>query len=193
MALEYLHKLATDHANAFRKEVLQNLNYLAVHHTKQFEKLEMWAKMEELTRGRLERNIEEEKARNKTEMDILRRNMVTWKDQVEKMNATSGEAIQERRFFQAKAHRLEREALALGDEVRTVLKKGKTLSLGELKSVQKVRKRRQRLLSLPPRWTSLWKLQHHLPRHGRRHRSRHCRRRRNEPVNHRKHLTAPLE
>ena len=65
----------------------------------------------------MERNVEEEKARNKAEMDNLRRDMVAWKDQAEIMNATRGEAIQERRLFQAKAHRLEREALALGDEV----------------------------------------------------------------------------
>ena len=77
----------------------------------------MWAKMEELARGRLERKVEEQKARNMAEMDSLRRDMVAWKDQAEKMNVTRGEAIQERRLFQIKVHRLEREALALGDEV----------------------------------------------------------------------------
>ena len=101
----------------------------------------MWAKMEELARGRLERKVEEEKARNKVELDSLRRNMVVWKDQVEKMSATRGEVIQEGRLFQAKAHRLEREALARGDEVRTALKKGKTLSAAELKSVPKLLKK----------------------------------------------------
>ena len=44
MALEYVSKSATDRANAVGKEALQNLNYLAVHNTKQFEKVEMWAK-----------------------------------------------------------------------------------------------------------------------------------------------------
>ena len=114
MALEYVSKSATDRANAVGKEALQNLNYLAVHNTKQFGKVEMWAKMEEWARGRLERKVEEEKARNKAEMDSLRRDMVAWKDQAEKMNAVRGEAAQERRVFQAKALRLEREALALG-------------------------------------------------------------------------------
>ena len=57
------------------------------------------------------------------------------------MNVTRGEAMQERRLFKAKAHRLEREALALGDEVRTALKKGKTLSSAELKSIQKLLKK----------------------------------------------------
>ena len=64
MALEYVFKLATDHANAVGKEALQNLNYLAVHNTQQFEKVEMWAKIEQLVWGRLGRKVEEENARN---------------------------------------------------------------------------------------------------------------------------------
>ena len=47
----------------------------------------MWTKMEELARGRLARKVEEEKARNKAEMDSLRRDMGACKDQAEKMNA----------------------------------------------------------------------------------------------------------
>ena len=58
--------------------------------------------------------------------------MTAWKDQAEKMNAVRGEAVEEKRVFQAKALRLEHEALALGDEVRSALKKGKTLSSAEL-------------------------------------------------------------
>ena len=58
MALESGSKSATDRANAVGKDALQNLNYLAVHNTKQFEKVEMWAKMEDLARGRLERKVE---------------------------------------------------------------------------------------------------------------------------------------
>ena len=141
MALEHVSKSAMDCKNAVGKDVLQNLNYLAMYNTKQFEKVEMWAKMEELASGRLEKKVEEEKARNKEEMNSLRRDMVAWKDQAEKMYATRREAIQERRFFHAKAYRLEREALALGDEVRTALKKGKTLSSAELKSVRKLLKK----------------------------------------------------
>ena len=144
MALEYVSKLATDCAHTVDKEALQNLNYLVVHNTKQFEKVEMWAKMQELARGRLERKVEEEKARNKAEMDSLRRDMVTWNDQTEKMNAVWGEAAQERRIFHAKALRLEREALALGDEVRSAVKKGKTLLSAELKGVQKLLKKTAR-------------------------------------------------
>ena len=84
----------------------------------------------------MERKVEEEKARNKAEMDSLRRDMVAWKDQAEKMNAVLGEAALERRVFQAKALRLECVALALGDEVRSALKTGKTLSSAQLKAVQ---------------------------------------------------------
>ena len=61
----------------------------------------MWAKMEELARCRLERKVEEEKARNQAEMDSLRSDMVAWKDQAEIMNAVRGEAAQERWVFQA--------------------------------------------------------------------------------------------
>ena len=70
--------------------------------------------------------------------------MVTWKDLAEKMNVVRGEAAQERRVFQAKALRLERKALALGDKVRSALTKGKTLSSAELKGVQKLLKKTTR-------------------------------------------------
>ena len=101
----------------------------------------MWAKMDELARCRLERKVEEEKARNKAEIDSLRRDMVARKDQAEKMNTTWGEAILERRLFQVKAHRLERVAFALGDEVQMAQKKGKTLSTAEQKGIQKLLKK----------------------------------------------------
>ena len=77
-------------------------------------------------------------------MDSLRREMVAWKDQAEKMNAVWGEAAQERRVCQAKAIRLECEALALGDKVQSALKKSKTLSSAELKGVQKLLKKTAR-------------------------------------------------
>ena len=80
-----------------------------VHDTMQFEKVEMWAKMLELARGRLERNVEEEKARNKAEMDSLRRDLGACKYHVAKMNAVQGEAAPERWVFQAKALRLEQK------------------------------------------------------------------------------------
>ena len=116
--------------------MIQNLKHLAVHNTKQFGKVETWVKMEELARGRLERKVEKEKARKQAEIDSLRRDMVAWKDQAEKMNVTRREVIQARRLFQAKAYRLQREALALGDEVQTALKKGNTPLSAELTSVQ---------------------------------------------------------
>ena len=53
----------------------------------------MWAKMEELARGRLKKKVVEEMARNEAEMDSLRMDMVPWKNQAEKMNTTRGEAI----------------------------------------------------------------------------------------------------
>ena len=37
----------------------------------------MWAKMEELVRGRLKGQVEEEKARTKADIDSLRRDMLT--------------------------------------------------------------------------------------------------------------------
>ena len=141
MALEYIPKLATDRANEVGKEALQNLNYLAIHNTKQFEKLEMWAKQEEWARSRLERKVEEGKERSKADMESLWRDMAAWKDQADKMSAIRGKVVEERRLIQAKAHRLEKEALALNEEVRTAIKRGKTLSSPELKGVQKLLKK----------------------------------------------------
>ena len=57
-----------------------------------------------------------------------------------KNECSTGGGSKEKRVFQAKALRLERKALALGDEVRSALKKGKTLSSAELKGVQKLMK-----------------------------------------------------
>ena len=65
-------------------------------------------------RGRLERKVEEEKARKMAEMDNFRRDMVAWKDQAEKINTVRWEAAQERRLFQTKVFRLEQQAVALG-------------------------------------------------------------------------------
>ena len=59
MALEYVSKSAMDRANAVGKETLLKLNNLAVHNTKQFEKVEQWARLEEQARGRLETMVEE--------------------------------------------------------------------------------------------------------------------------------------
>ena len=141
MALEYVSKSAMDRANAVGKETLLNLNNLAVHNTKQFEKVEQWARLEEQARGRLETMVEEEKARNKAELESLKRDMVAWRDQAEKMDATRREAIKERIRFRATAYKLENEALSLGEEVRTALEKGKSLMAAELRSVQKLLKK----------------------------------------------------
>ena len=122
MALEYVSKSATDHANVIGKEALLNLNNLAVHNIKQFEKVEKWARLEEQARGRLEKMVEEEKARTKAELESLWRDIVAWKDQAEQMDATRQEAIKERQRFRATAYKLEKEALSLGEEVRTALK-----------------------------------------------------------------------
>ena len=67
--------------------------------------------------------------------------MATWKDQSEKMSAFRGEAVKERRLIQEKAHWLEKEALALSEEVRMAMKRGKTLSSAELKGIQKLLKK----------------------------------------------------
>ena len=64
--------------------------------------------------------------------------MVAWKDQVEEMEATRREAVKERQKFQATTYKLEKEALPLGEEVRTALKEGKSLMAAELRSVQKL-------------------------------------------------------
>ena len=55
--------------------------------------------LEELGRGRLERKVEEEKARNKAEMDSLRRDMVAWKEQAEKMKQYGGRLHKREGYF----------------------------------------------------------------------------------------------
>ena len=72
MVLNYVSKSVTDRAVTICKEFLQNLNHLVVHNTKQFEKVEMWARFEEQARGKLENKVEEEKARNKADLESLR-------------------------------------------------------------------------------------------------------------------------
>ena len=63
--------------------------------------------LEEQARGRLEKMVEEEKARNKAELERLWRDLVAWKDQSEQMDATRREAIQER--FQATAYKFDQK------------------------------------------------------------------------------------
>ena len=75
------------------------------------------ARLKEQARGRLEKMVKEEKARNKAELESLRRDMVVWKDQAEEMEATRWEAVKERQRFRATAYKLEKEALSLGEEV----------------------------------------------------------------------------
>ena len=138
---EYVSKLAMDRANAVGKEMLLHLNNLAVHNRKEFEEVEQWLRLEEQARGRLEKMVEEEKARNKADLESLKRDMVAGKDQAEHLDATRREAIKERQRFRATAYKLEKEALSLGEEVRTALKKGKSLTAAELRSVQKLLKK----------------------------------------------------
>ena len=130
-----------DRADAISKWALQNLNHLVVHNTKQFKMVEMWARLEKQARCRLEKKVEDEKARNKADMESLRRDMIAWKDQAEEMEATRQEAIKERQRFWANTYKLEIEALSLGKEVRTSLKNGKFLMSASLKSIQKLLKK----------------------------------------------------
>ena len=97
--------------------------------------------MEEQARGRLEKMVEEEKARNKAELESLRSDMVACNDPAEEMEATRREAVKERQRFRATAYKLENEALSLGEEVRMALKKEKSLTAAELRSVQKLLKK----------------------------------------------------
>ena len=135
MAVEYISKSATVHVNAVGKDALLNLNNLVVHNRKQFEKVEQWARLKEMPRGRLEKMVEEEKARNKAELESLQRDMIAWKDQAEQIDATRRKAIKERQRFRAPAYKLEKAALSLGNEIRTALKKARSLMSLELKSV----------------------------------------------------------
>ena len=77
-------------------------------------------------------------ASNGKMVDQFRRDMEIWKEQAAATKTVQELALQERNRFSARARRLEREALRLGDDVQRMMKSGKEMSVQELKDLRKL-------------------------------------------------------
>ena len=80
----------------------------------------------------------ERKASNGKIVDQFRRDMEVWKEQAAATKTAQEMALQERNRFRARARRLEREALSLGDDLQRMMKLGKEMSAQELKDLRKL-------------------------------------------------------
>ena len=120
------------------REMLKHVSSLAQHNADQFSQVEAWAKEQELARKRLEDQIAEREASNGKMVDQFRRDMEVWKEQAAATKTAQEMALQERNRFSARARRLEREALRLGEDVQRMMKSGKEMSAQELKDLRKL-------------------------------------------------------
>ena len=100
--------------------------------------MEAWAKEQELARKRLEDQMAEREASNGKMVDQFRRDMEVWKEQAAAMKTAQEAALHEWDRFSARARRLEREALRLGEDVQRMMKSGKEMSAQELKDLRKL-------------------------------------------------------
>ena len=64
------------------REMLKHVSSLAQHNADQFSRVEAWAKELEHARKRLEDQMAEREARNQKMVDLFRRDVEVWKDQV---------------------------------------------------------------------------------------------------------------
>ena len=77
-------------------------------------------------------------ASNGKMVDQFRRDMEVWKEQATATKTAQEMALQVRNKFSARARRLEREALRLGEGVQSMKKSGKEMSAQELKDLRKL-------------------------------------------------------
>ena len=68
----------------------------------------------------------------------FRRDVAIWKEQAASMKMAQEAAFRERSRFSGVARKLEREALALGEDVRKAMKTGKEMSAQELKDLRRL-------------------------------------------------------
>ena len=122
------------------KEMLKHVCTLAQYNTAQFSRVEAWVKEQELARKRLEDQMAEREAGNGKMGDQFRRDMEVWKDQAATTKTVQEMALHKVNRFCARARRLEREALRLGEDVQKMMKSGKEMSAQELKDVRKLLK-----------------------------------------------------
>ena len=120
------------------KKILKHVSTLAQHNADQFSRVEAWAKEPELARKRLEDQMAEREASNGKMVDQFRRDLEVWKEQAPARKTAQEMAVQEPNRFSARARRLEREALWLGEDVQRMMKSGKEMSVQELKDLRKL-------------------------------------------------------
>ena len=118
--------------------MLKHVSTLAQHNADQFSRVEAWVKEQEPTRRRLEDQMAEWEASNGKMVDQFRRDMEVWKEQAAAMKTAQEAALQELNRFSARARRLEREALRLGEDMQRMIKPGKEMSAQELKDWRKL-------------------------------------------------------
>ena len=135
LAIKYSGMTAEARAQEAGKEMLKHVSILAQHNADQFSRVEAWAKEQELARKWLEDQMAEREASNGKMVYQFRRDMEVWKEQAAATKTAQEMALQERNRFSARARRLEREALRLGEDVQRMMKLGKEMSAQELKNL----------------------------------------------------------
>ena len=80
----------------------------------------------------------EREASNGKMVDQFRRDMEVCTEQAAVTKAAQESALQERNRFSARARRLKRDALRLGEDVQKMMKSGKEMSVQELKYLRKL-------------------------------------------------------
>ena len=138
LAIKYSEMTAEARGQDTGKEMLKHVSTSAQHNADQFSRVEAWAKEQELARKRFEDQMAERKASNRKMVDQFRRDMEVWKEQAAATKPAQEMALQERNRFSARARRLEREALRLGEDVQRMMKSGKEMSAQELKDLRKL-------------------------------------------------------
>ena len=138
LAIKYSEMTAEARAQDAGKEMLKHVSTMAQHKADQFSGVEAWAKEQELARKRLHDQMAEREASNGKMVDQFRRDMEVWKEQAAATRVAQEMALQGRNRFSARAGRLEREALRLGEDVQKMLKSRKEMSAQELKDLRKL-------------------------------------------------------
>ena len=138
LAIKYSEMTAEARVQDAGKELRKDVSTLAQHNADQFSRVKAWAKEQEMARKRLEDQMVEREASNGKMVDQFMRDMEVWKEQEAATKRAREAALQERNRFSARARRLEREALRLGEDVQRMMKSGKEMSAQEWKDLRKL-------------------------------------------------------
>ena len=122
LAIKYSEMSAEARTQDIGREMRKHVSSLAQHNADQFSRVKAWAKEQELARKRLEDQMAERKVSNQKMVDQFSRDMEVWKDQAQATKVAQEMAMRERNRFGKTAAHLEREALKLGEDVRSLMK-----------------------------------------------------------------------